>query len=308
MSKPQSLDLNTPFLSVKQVGEYLQLNEKKVYTLANEGHIPATKVTGKWMFPRELIDRWMLDSSHSGLLNDRLIIAGSDDPLLYRVVNSFAAQIGSHALISYSPTGTGIGLSLLQSQRIDVCGMHWGPQAESRMRHPALLQQHAQHKKWVLIRAFQREQGLIINPRLLALSKSPEAFFDEQYRWAMRQKGSGAQRFLMEILSRYHKTTDTLSSEDQTIIANSEREAAAAIAMNLADIAPGTRSIASEFGLGFISLGWESFDLALPRNIWFRHLFQEFINELKSLPSQQMAETLTGYDLSSCGELVWGDD
>ena len=254
MSKPQSLDLNTPFLSVKQVAEYLQLNEKKVYTLANEGHIPATKVTGKWMFPRELIDRWMLDSSHSGFSNDRLIIAGSDDPLLYRVVNSFAAQIGSHALISYSPTGTGIGLSLLQSQRIDVCGMHWGPQAESRMRHPALLQQHAQHKKWVLIRAFQREQGLIINPRLLALSKSPEAFFDEQYRWAMRQKGSGAQRFLMEILSRYHKTTDTLINENETIIANSEREAAAAIAMNLADIAPGTRSIASEFGLGFISL------------------------------------------------------
>jgi molybdate-binding protein len=176
------------------------------------------------------------------------------------------------------------------------------------MRHPALLQQHAQHRQWVLIRAFQREQGLIVNPRLLALSKSPEAFFDDQYRWAMRQKGSGAQRFLMEILSRYHKTTDTLNSENETIIANSEREAAAAIAMNLADIAPGTRSVATEFGLGFISLGWESFDLALPRNIWFRHLFQEFINELKSLPSQQMAETLTGYDLGSCGELVWGDD
>ncbi|GAA0407324.1 helix-turn-helix transcriptional regulator [Cocleimonas flava] len=305
MSKPSSLDLNTPFLSVKQVSEYLQLNEKKVYSLANEGHIPATKVTGKWMFPRELIDRWMLDSSHSGLLKDRLIIAGSDDPLLYRVVNTYAAQMGSHALVSYSPTGTGIGLKLLQSQRIDVCGMHWGPTAESRMRHPALLQQHAQYKNWVLIRAFQREQGLIVSPKLLQLSESPDAFFDTQYRWAMRQKGSGAQRFLLEILSHYHKTTDLLNCE---VEANSEREAAAAIAMDMADIAPGARSVATEFGLGFISLGWESFDLALPRNIWFRHLFQEFINELKSLPSQQMAEALTGYDLTSCGELVWGDD
>ena len=211
MSKPQTFDVNTPFLSVKQVAEYLQLNEKKVYSLANEGHIPATKVTGKWMFPRELIDRWMLDSSHSGLLKDRLIIAGSDDPLLYRVVNNFAAQMGSRALISYSPTGTGIGLNLLQSQRIDVCGMHWGPQAESGMRHPALLQQHAQYKHWVLIRAFQREQGLIINPRLLKISKSPEAFFDNQYRWAMRQKGSGAQRFLLEILSHYPQNrTDSI--------------------------------------------------------------------------------------------------
>ncbi|MFW2438378.1 MAG: substrate-binding domain-containing protein [Arenicellales bacterium] len=305
MSNPQTIDSNIPFLSVKQVAEYLQLNEKKVYALANEGHIPATKVTGKWMFPRELIDRWMLDSSHSGLLKDRLIIAGSDDPLLYRVVNNFAAQMGSRALISYSPTGTGIGLKLLQSQRIDVCGMHWGPQAESSMRHPALLQQHAQYKHWVLIRAFQREQGLIVSPPLLKYSESPDAFFENQFRWAMRQKGSGAQRFLLEILSHYHKTTDLLNNEME---ANSEREAAAAIAMDMADIAPGTRSVATEFGLGFISLGWESFDLALPRNIWFRHLFQEFINELKSLPSQQMAEALTGYDLGSCGELVWGDD
>ena len=30
------------------------------------------------MFPRELIDRWMLDSAHGGLLTDRLVIAGSD--------------------------------------------------------------------------------------------------------------------------------------------------------------------------------------------------------------------------------------
>jgi len=55
-------------------------------------------------------------------------------------------------------------------------------------------------------------------------------------------------------------------------------------------------------------LGWESFDLTLSRSIWFRHLFQEFIAELKSLPNQQIAESLGGYDLSACGELVWGDD
>ena len=52
-------------MSVRQVAEYLHLNEKKIYALVSEGGIPATKVTGKWMFPRELVDRWMLDSSHS---------------------------------------------------------------------------------------------------------------------------------------------------------------------------------------------------------------------------------------------------
>ena len=43
MSKPDNLAFTAPFLSVKQVSEYLQLNEKKIYSLANEGHIPAPK-------------------------------------------------------------------------------------------------------------------------------------------------------------------------------------------------------------------------------------------------------------------------
>ena len=43
-------------MTVRQIAEYLQLNEK-IYALATEEKIPATKVTGKWMFPRELIDR-----------------------------------------------------------------------------------------------------------------------------------------------------------------------------------------------------------------------------------------------------------
>ena len=77
------------FMNVKQVSGYLHLNEKKIYDLVKKGHIPATKITGKWMFPKELINKWMLDSTHNGLLHDRLIIAGSDDALLHRIVIEF---------------------------------------------------------------------------------------------------------------------------------------------------------------------------------------------------------------------------
>ena len=71
------------FMNVKQVAEYLDLNEKKVYQLANEARIPATKATGKWLFPRSLLDRWLLGSCHEGVMNDRLLLAGSDDVLLH---------------------------------------------------------------------------------------------------------------------------------------------------------------------------------------------------------------------------------
>lgn len=293
------------FMNVKQVADYLNLNEKKVYALVNEGKIPATKVTGKWMFPRELVDRWMLDSTHGGLLTDRLIIGGSDDPLLYRIVLQSAQNCGAHALISYTPTSTRSGLDLLHAHRLDACCMHWGPNTESHTRHPAILRQYTQHQNWVLIRAFRREQGLMVNPRVLSYTHDEQDLFDPQFRWALRQSGAGAQRFLMEILGQHGLNASALNAQ---VTALSEREAAAAIVMDQADVAPGARAIATEFGLGFIPFGWESFDIALPRAIWFRRLFQELISGLKSQASQQLAEELAGYDLSNIGELVWGDE
>jgi molybdate-binding protein len=98
------------------------------------------------------------------------------------------------------------------------------------------------------------------------------------------------------------------SSLNSEITALSEREAASAVAMDLADVAPGARSVATEFGLGFISFGWESFDLVLPRAIWFRRLFQDLIARLRTGQSLELAEELTGYDLTDCGLLLWGDD
>ena len=45
------------FMSVKQVAGYLQINEKKVYALVGDGMIPASKITGKWLFPKDLVDQ-----------------------------------------------------------------------------------------------------------------------------------------------------------------------------------------------------------------------------------------------------------
>jgi len=127
------IDENPRYLDVKQAAEYLNLNEKKVYALVSEGRIPGTKVTGKWMFPSERIDRWMLESSHGSLLTDRLVLAGSNDPLLHRVIQHLARHTGARSLVSYTATGTRLGLELLQAHRADACALHWGPSNESHL-------------------------------------------------------------------------------------------------------------------------------------------------------------------------------
>ena len=89
--------------------------------------------------------------------------------------------------------------------------------------------------------------------------------------------------------------------------ARSEREAAALIAREDADCAPGTRAAAAEFGLGFLSLGWEAFDLALPREILFRRLFQDLLAAHGDLRSQTLARRLGGYDLTPLGRVLGVD-
>ncbi len=293
------------FMSVREVADYLNINEKKIYALVAEGKIPGTKITGKWTFPRELVDRWMLESSHGGLLTDRLVIAGSDDPLIYRLVLRLAERIQTHGLVSYTPTGTRLGLGLLNAHRADVCGLHWGPSAESHLRHPALLRQYPKHRGWVLIRAFQREQGLLVSPKLLAEENRPERLFQRNLRWALRQEGAGAQRFLLEELSRHGVDLQQLH---RVGTAHSEREAAALVAMGQADIAPGARAVATEFGLGFVPTGWEAFDFALSHGIYFRRLFQQLVEALKSPDTATLAGELGGYDLSRTGNLAWSHD
>ncbi|MGB5737592.1 MAG: substrate-binding domain-containing protein [Thiohalocapsa sp.] len=65
-------------------------------------------------------------------------------------------------MVSRTPSGTPLGLELFQPHRADACALHWAPKQESHLRHPALLSQYAGHRRWVLSRAYHREQGLML--------------------------------------------------------------------------------------------------------------------------------------------------
>jgi excisionase family DNA binding protein len=289
-------------MTVKQVAAYLQVNEKKIYALVREGKIPATKLTGKWLFPRDLVDQWLLESSHGGLLTDRIVIAGSDDPLLFRAVTHVATALQSRALMSYAATGSQLGLMLLARRRADVCGIHWGPADESYQRHPALIRQFVQAGDWALVRLFRREQGLLVAPGLWSAETGFEGLFQRGVRWFERQEGAGSQRFLRELISR-----EELDPADRRITgrASTEREAASLVAMGQAEVGPGVRAVANEFGLDFVPIGWEAFDLALHRGIFFRRLFQRLLDYLRGDECRRQANMLGGYDLSELGNLVW---
>lgn len=298
-------DLNHAFLNVRQLSEYLHINEKKVYTMAAEGGIPATKLTGKWLFPKSLVDRWLLESCHGGIMADRLLLAGSDDPLLQAASNRLTQKLKTQALFSYTVTGTKLGLDLLGQGHADACAIHWGRVEESSVRHPALLQRYSQSKHWILVHLFCRSQGLIVRDVEQSRFETTDDALDCSTRWVVRQEGAGSQRFLNEWLAGQAFPYDSLTVSH---IAFSEREVASLIAKGEADIGPGTLSAAREFGLGFIHVCNESFDLVVPRNVYFRNLLQQLFEFLQSAEGMELAHRLQGYDLSKCGRLVWSSE
>lgn len=303
VSFPADESGSSPFMSVKEVAEYLHLNTKKIYALVNEGQIPATKVTGKWLFPRKLVDQWLMETSHGGLLTDRLVITGSDDPLLRRAVTRLVKELEGRAVIGYAVTGTQLGLGLLARHRVDVCGVRWGPARESRNRHSALVQQYPPHKSWVLVRAFARETGLMVGADFDYMGDL-SSLFQSGVRWVMRPDTASADRQLKELCVE-HDFDPARLRVVRTV--DSQREAASMLARQQADVSPGGRPISGEFGLDFVSLDWEAYDFALDRGVYFRTLFQRFMEALKSDDCQRFAQSLGGYDFQQCGQIIWSD-
>lgn len=286
-------------LTAKQAAAYLQLNEKKLYQLARAREIPAARVGGKWLFPRALLDRWLLEQAHGGLFADRLLVGGAEDPLLHEALLALGARLGGEALVAHVPTDTAAGLEQLAHHRIDAAAFHWGAATESGHQHAALLRRQPGHTDWTAVRIAWREHGILLRRGLEVDDLHTLAGFD--YRWALQAPGAGSRYALQLALAA---AGFRLEDCGVALRVPSARAAAAAVARGAADCAPGPAALAAEHGLGFVALGVEALDLALPRAVFFRHLFQSLIETLADTALRAHAEALGGYDLSPLGRVV----
>ena len=108
-------------LSTKEVAEFINVNEKMVYSLVSEKGLPATKITGKWLFPKHLVEQWIeantINYPDSGIqlppYEGLLIITGSNDPLLDRAISLFNSHYPDQVAV-FGNLGSMGGLSALR--------------------------------------------------------------------------------------------------------------------------------------------------------------------------------------------------
>jgi putative molybdopterin biosynthesis protein len=287
-------------LTTEEAAHYLRLSERKLYELVANGAVPCTKVTGKWLFPKVALDRW-LAAGYAGppaLASAPVpaIVGGSHDPLLEWALRESGSQLAS------LPEGSEAGLQRLARHEVAAAAIHLhrlhGDDDTANIEAAA----HTSGLHDVVLIAFaRREQGLIVaagNPLKLSDIASVAA---KRARLALRPQGAGAQLLLLSLLARAGLALDALATIKP--VAPTGPDIAQAVRVGRADCGIATRSVAHAGGLGFVPLTWERFDLATRQRHYFLPELQALAKFLRTEAFHARGRELTGYDTSEAGDV-----
>jgi excisionase family DNA binding protein len=288
-------------MTTHEVADYLRLKERKIYDLVRLQAIPFTRVTGKLLFQRALIDRWMAErtTGPEQPLDPRRsvtpippVIAGSRDPLL----DWAAAQSGSGlALIA---GGSRDGLARFAADAAMVAGLHL-LDPETDEYNVSAVREAVPAGEVVLIEWARRDQGLLLasgNP--LEIDRL-ETLAEKRLRLIRRQEGAGARELLDHLLRRAGIDSKSLTYAPET--AGTGHEVGLAILGGRADAGLATRAAARQLQLDFLPLATERFDLLIRRRDYFEPPFQRLLAFAKGTGFRVQADKLTGYDVSGLG-------
>ena len=292
-------------MNTREVARYLGINEKKVYFLAKAGKIPCTRVTGKWAFPKKLIDQW-IEESASGVVGPKakteergfLLAAGSDDPSLAILHDLYEANT-QPASFFMTTVGSSGGLAAIRSGVADFATAHLlePVRASSNKTASELFPGDA-----VIVELFYRELGLLVPPGNPGGIKSIRDLARPKLRIINRQPGSGTRIYLDQELLRHRLNVKKITGYDT--IVSTHLEVGLKVLAGAADTGLATRTTALMLGLDFISLARERFDAVIPKERFFSRGIQILVGTVGSREFRQRVEALGGYDVSGAGRII----
>lgn len=288
------------FLTTSEAADYVRLGERKLYELVTSGEIPCSKVTGKWLFPRQELDLWVLSglSRPAGMIaaDPPPIVGGSQDALLEWTLRESGCGLATLA------EGTARGVERLQRGEVIAAAVHFHSEtvATEEANIAALRALPGLHDA-VLVGVVRREQGLLVpsgNPKQL---HSLADVLASGAQMAVRQPGAGAQMLLDVMLTRTGAAPKDLRRLEPPCLTGPDL--AAAIRAGRADCGIATRAAAKSAELDFVPLLWENFDLAMRQRSYFRPSMQALIGFLGDIRLKARAAELTGYDTAPAGQI-----
>jgi len=302
--------MSNEMMSTKEVATYLGIHEKQVYALIKSKRIPSTRVTGKWVFPKKLIDDWIESNAKTGLEKAReksrriegaLLASGSNDPIL-DMLQTYLRESHPEFFIFSANTGSTDGLRALNMGYTDIAWSHL-LDPESGDYNIPFLANYLPNLKPVVVNLFDRDLGLVTAPKNPLSIRGFEDLTRKGVRFLNRQKGAGTRVLLDHHLKRLKISSSRISGYENEV--NTHFEVGLSILSKEADVGLATIAVSKLIGLSFIPITRERFDMVLDKATFFDKGVQAFIEVLNSSEFRNRVERLGSYDFKHSGKILY---
>ncbi|HUK93382.1 MAG TPA: substrate-binding domain-containing protein, partial [Methanomicrobiales archaeon] len=218
-----------------------------------------------------------------------LILTGSHDPALDLLADHLAkAGVALHS----AHQGSMGGLIALKKRVCHGAPMHL--LAEDGTYNIPYLNRHMPGEDLVIFCLAGREQG-IISRENLSLEDLPKA------RFVNRQKGSGTRILLDHLLAARGIPPGSIAGYDREL--TTHLAVALAVKTGEADAGPGVYSAAKAFGLSFVPVAQEPYELVFRSDTWDDPRVKALVTAVTSDSFRLGLEALGGYDTTMTGRI-----
>ncbi|HYZ16539.1 MAG TPA: substrate-binding domain-containing protein, partial [Candidatus Acidoferrum sp.] len=250
----------------------------------SEGARAGTRIAARALRPAAAIER-------------TLLAVGSHDVALDLLAGRLAA--GEIDLVSAHVGSIG-GLVALRERAAHLAGTHV-LDPESGTYNDVAVRRYGPEARVALVRLAEREQGLLIprgNP--LAITSLAD-LAGTGVRYVNRQKDAGTRILLDALLAREGIAPGAIEGYER--LEFSHLAVAQLVANGSADTGLAIRAAAQAFGLDFIPVAWEPYDLAMPADALDDPRIGLLIETLRDPAFRAEVEALGGYDCAHAGEV-----
>jgi len=295
-------------LSTKEVAKFLGINEKMVYSLISDKGLPASKVTGKWIFPKHLVEQWVESNTvnypqtHKTLppYDGLLVIAGSNDILLEKTLSIFNGRHSGHLAV-FGNLGSVGGINALRKSLCHMATSHLLQENGSDYNFDFLKGQF--ERMPVVVNFCKRDQGILLQPDNPRNITCMEDLGKPGLRIVNRSLATGTRLLFDRELKQAGVAGERIAGYDREV--SRHMDVGLEITGGRADAGPGIRPVASLLGLDFLPLRQERYDLLVTRERFFDQGIQYFLSMLHEKDFIRVAGEMDGYDVSKSGKMIF---
>jgi putative molybdopterin biosynthesis protein len=235
-----------------------------------------------------------------GEIERTIVATGSHDLVLDLAASALRDRDPSVTLAS-SNVGSLGGLTALRDGLCHIAGSHLLDPATGEYTLP-YLERLLPGRDVAIVRLVHRDQGLIVAPGNPSGVTGVEDVAARGLRYVNRQRGAGTRMLLDYVLARHDiepEAIDGYAREEHTHLA-----VAAAVAAGRADCGLGVLAAARAFGLDFVAVAKEPYDLVLLKDTIEDALLAPLWSLLESENFRRSVEELGGYDTAETGRRI----